>query len=303
MPVRPLRTFALLVAAAVLAGAAVAPVAAQAEEPGTVTVTAQDYYFEGLPTSVPVGTQLALTNAGTEFHELALARINDDVTESLEELLALPEAEVMTKVTIMQPLFAAAGTTAEGTLSLDQEGRYVALCSIPQGTAGTIELPDPAASPDPSFVPEGLGEGPPHMALGMIQEFTVTAPGSTPGPLLPVTGTPAETGGEARTIELEETVAMQIVQDGTQVTSLNVAIGETIRFVITNTAGFDHNFYIGTPDQLANNQVDGLPGVPANQQGVQEFIWTVPENAAELEFACTVAGHYTLMKGNFVVGG
>ena len=38
--------------------------------------------------------------------------------------------------------------------------------------------------------------------------------------------------------------------------------GETITFSITNTAGYAHNFWIGTDQQLMTNQVQGLPGLP-----------------------------------------
>jgi hypothetical protein len=178
-----LRRVLLLAAGLALAVPVAAPVAAQTEG-GVIVVTAHDYYFEGLPTSVPVGTQLGFTNQGAEFHELALARKNDGVTETWDELLALPEEEALAKVTVFAPLFAAAGAAAEGTVTLEQEGQYLALCFIPQGSAGTIELPDPNATPDPSAPPPaGLGSGPPHFLLGMRQEFTVTAPGTSPGPL------------------------------------------------------------------------------------------------------------------------
>jgi hypothetical protein len=178
---RALRPAGVLVASLILASLAIGPATAQED---VTLVTAHDYYFEGLPTSVPAGTALGFTNAGAEFHELALARKNDGVTETWDELLALPEEEVLAKVTVLAPLFAAAGATAEGTIALDQEGEYIALCFIPQGSAGSIEIPDPAASMDPNAPPpEGLGSGAPHFLLGMRQEFAVTAAGSSPGPL------------------------------------------------------------------------------------------------------------------------
>jgi plastocyanin len=180
---RTLRAAVPLAIGMALAMAAITPAAAQSGE-GVTLVTAHDYYFEGLPTSVPLGTELAFTNEGAEFHELALARKNDGVTETWEELLALPEEESLAKVTVMAPLFADAGAAAEGTILLEQEGEYLAICFIPQGTSGTIELPDPNASPDPNApAPAGLGEGAPHFLLGMRQEFIVTAPDTTPGPL------------------------------------------------------------------------------------------------------------------------
>ena len=33
-------------------------------------------------------------------------------------------------------------------------------------------------------------------------------------------------------------------------TSIEVVAGETLQFEVDNVAGFDHNFWIGTPDQL-----------------------------------------------------
>jgi hypothetical protein len=148
-----------------------------------VTVTGSEYAFGDLPASVPVGTSLAFTNTGAEVHELILARKNDGVTESWEELLALPDEEALQKVTTVGPLFAApgeaaafgigpTGPTSMTALTVDQPGDYLALCAIPQGMT---ELPDfgaaaPSAGPATSMAPQG----PPHFVLGMFQEFTVT---------------------------------------------------------------------------------------------------------------------------------
>ena len=54
---RTLRAAVPMVVGIVLAVAAVTPAVAQTEE-GVTLVTAHDYYFEGLPTSVPAGTEL-----------------------------------------------------------------------------------------------------------------------------------------------------------------------------------------------------------------------------------------------------
>lgn len=283
-----LRPFALGLTLALVGGSLAAPVAAQSDGASTIRVTAQDYFFEGLPTSVPADTSLELYNAGVEIHELLVVRKNDGVTETWEELLALPEEEVMAKVSILGPLMAATEQLAESAITLEQEGEYLAICFIPQGMT---EMPGPDT--DPADLPDGL----PHFMLGMIQEFVVTAPGSTPGPL------PSAPPAAGRVIELEMTSAMQIHQDGVQITELNVAIGETITFRIENTAGFDHNFFIGPDERLAVDDVDGLPGIPTYIEGVGEFTWVVPENAGEMYFGCTVPGHYQLMNGTFVVGG
>jgi hypothetical protein len=172
---------------------AAAPVAAQSEAPAAsgevVQVTGVEYKFTGLPTSLPAGTSLGLVNAGAEVHELVLVRIDDDVTATLEELLAMPEDPMEAGLVEMigtMPLFAAPGETAEGTLPLEREGRYVVLCMIPQGLTDMAVLEQLGPDADPSAIPaevQLLLANPPHLALGMIQEFTVTAAGSAPGPL------------------------------------------------------------------------------------------------------------------------
>jgi hypothetical protein len=136
-----------------------------------------DYHFGGLPTSVPVGTVISFQNQGAELHEIVVFRKNDGVTQSFEELLQLPDDEALQYVTMVgeMPLFAAPGAMAEGTLTIPQEGEYIALCFVPQGFT---ELPAPDASIDPALM-----AAPPHFALGMVQTFTVTAAGTEVGPL------------------------------------------------------------------------------------------------------------------------
>ena len=214
------RTLALVGAAALLAVSA-APVVAQDEattddamdmEGLTVEVGAVEYAFTGLPTSVPAGTTLTFTNNGAEIHELVLARIADGVTESLEELLGMeaegrdPMAEgLVTMVGGGQPLIAVPGQTAEGSFTLAEEGRYVALCFVPTGLEmeKLIELGiDPSAlgpDTDPStfspeaqaFMEEIMGN-PPHLAMGMVQELVVTAEGTEVGPVAADEGMAAE---------------------------------------------------------------------------------------------------------------
>ena len=162
-----------------------------------------EYAFTRLPTSVPAGTTLTFTNEGAEIHEIVVNRLADGVTETFEELMALNAsgvdlaAEGYIDTDFGDPiLLAVPGQTGEGSITLEQEGRYVALCFIPSGMemAKLIELGvDPSTlgpDTDPSTlspeVQEFLGEvmaNPPHMAQGMIQEFVVTAAGTEVGPL------------------------------------------------------------------------------------------------------------------------
>jgi hypothetical protein len=174
-----------------------------------IMVTAYEYGFGDLPTSVPAGTSLGLRNIGAELHEMILVRKNDGVTESWDELLALPEEEAFQKATALGPLFAAPGEAASmgigatgpepmTVITVELEGDYIALCFIPQGVT---EMPDfgaeAASSPGASAAADPAPEGPPHFVLGMRQEFTVTSAGSSPGPIPSVAAPapPSETPG------------------------------------------------------------------------------------------------------------
>ena len=65
----------------------------------------------------------------------------------------------------------------------------------------------------------------------------------------------AAAGGTAdspRVVNISANAALQFLdEDGTLLNSIGVTPGETIEFVIDNTAGFDHNFWIGTAEELA----------------------------------------------------
>lgn len=292
------RSLALFAATVALGTLAVAPAVAQSPVPAasgpTITVVATDHAFGGLPTSVPAGTALALDNQGAEVHELLVARKKAGVTESWDELLALPDAEATEKVDIFGPIFAEPGAVAEGTIVLDEEGEYIALCFVPQGMTA---IPSGPPAPDASF-------GPPHVMLGMRQEFTVTAAGTEVGPL-PSTGTPEASApaAEVRIIELVATASLQFTDPaGTQVTQIAVTPGETVTFKVTNGAGFAHNFYIGTDQQLMNAANAEMVGIPDFSEGTQEVTWTVPADITGLKFGCTVPGHYQIMQGTFVAG-
>ncbi len=165
---RVTRFLALLLAAAVMtacsaAGATASPTATAVESTSaasgdTITVTGRDYAFDGLPDTVPVGTQLAFTNASTdEVHLLVVVRKNDDVSRTLEDLLKNgTEEEQQTMTTEAGELEAMPGGDADGTITLDEPGEYLALCPIPVGSM---------ASPDETAVP--------HFMKGMYQSFTV----------------------------------------------------------------------------------------------------------------------------------
>ena len=212
------RTLALVAAAALLLVSA-APVMAQDEattddtmdmEGLSVEVGGVEYAYTGLPTSLPAGTELTFRNDGAELHELIVARIADDTTEPLEELLAMGEAAIeQGKVEIIggEPLIANPGEVADGSLSLEREGGYVALCFVPQGLVpeqleewGVTENTPPEEWPAEA---QAILANPPHLAAGMIQEFVVTAEGTEVGPL-PGGDTEEEAAEEESAPEEEE---------------------------------------------------------------------------------------------------
>lgn len=116
-------------------------------------VSGIDYAFEGIPATVAGGlTAITFTNAGDEPHEMVLFAKGEGVTESFDDLLALPEEEVGDKVVPVggvSPIEAGDSDTALVDL---EPGEYMAICFLPVG---------------------GGDEGPPHFLEGMKSEFTV----------------------------------------------------------------------------------------------------------------------------------
>jgi hypothetical protein len=146
-----------------------------------IDVTASEYQFEGVPTEIPAGPAIiSLENAGEQVHEFIVMRINDDVTLSVEELLALPEEESEAMVTPAAFAFSFPGDVAFTTTDLTP-GRYVALCFLPEGATPEVlmqleelGLDGPEATlPAGETIPPELQVGPPHFTKGMVHEFTV----------------------------------------------------------------------------------------------------------------------------------
>ena len=79
--------------------------------------------------------------------------------------------------------------------------------------------------------------------------------------------------------------------------------GETIIFQIDNTAGFEHDFWIGTDSELSAPNSTTDVGIPAWSSGVQTLEWVVPADVSGLKFGCTIPGHYYTMQGTFSMDG
>lgn len=134
-----------------------------------IEVVGTDYAFSDVGATLTGPVSFTFKNEGQDVHELVLVRKNDDVTETFQELLAMPEEASAEKIGFMGVAMAAPGATAPETIAADQPGQYLMVCLIPQGTTSI-----PSMAPDASGPPEGLGDGPPHFTLGMLREFTMT---------------------------------------------------------------------------------------------------------------------------------
>jgi hypothetical protein len=118
----------------------------------TVDVLAREYAFDDLPSQLDAGmTSFALTNRGVEDHEIVIFRRADGVSESLDELLELPEEEAFSKIEFTGVAFGGPGSTTYTAVDL-QPGTYFVVCFIPVG---------------------GGEDGPPHVMEGMSGTFTV----------------------------------------------------------------------------------------------------------------------------------
>ena len=120
-------------------------------------VKAADYAFQGVPNELDRGvTSFEFENGGTEVHEMVLFRRNDGVTETVEQLLAMPEEEVETKTTMVAATGGAPGATEYAIAELS-EGTYAMLCFVPEGTTSE----------------DAYTDGQPHFMRGMVFEFSV----------------------------------------------------------------------------------------------------------------------------------
>ncbi len=121
------------------------------------TVEADEYAYDGLPPTLPAGTvRVELENTGDEAHEMIVLVRQPGVTETYDQILALPDDQIEGKVDFV------GGTSAnpDGTSYLVASmpvGDYLFVCTFGKGTT---DDEDPA-------------DGEPHFTLGMKQEVKV----------------------------------------------------------------------------------------------------------------------------------
>ncbi len=144
---------------------------------GTKTVTAADYQFKNLPSSVKAGTTLTLKNESTkELHEMVVMRLPDGEKRSAADLVKLPEAEGEAlfsgppAAVLLAPPGDAEMIKAVGDGKLTEKGRYLVICAIPTGADPAAYLEAAEKSGDG---PPQVAGGPPHLTQGMFGEITV----------------------------------------------------------------------------------------------------------------------------------
>lgn len=141
-----------------------------------IAVTAVDYRYQDLPDDISAGSTLTLRNdSDAEIHELVALRLADDETRTVDDLLALPQAELEALFTAPPALVLIAppgetGFAAVGDGALSEPGRYAVVCFIPTGADPDTYLD--ALQQNPGQPPQVEG-GPPHFTAGMSSEIQV----------------------------------------------------------------------------------------------------------------------------------
>ena len=160
-----------------------------------VDVLATEYEFGGLPEELAAGpTVVRLTNDGEEVHEIVVFQRLEGTTESIEELLALPEEEAFSKIAPVNGAVVMPGEDGAFVADL-APGNYIALCFLPVGNtpemvAEMMAAPEGTAPMGTESMGTGMdmdmGTAPagtepvPHFMEGMVQEFTVVDGAAAP---------------------------------------------------------------------------------------------------------------------------
>jgi mono/diheme cytochrome c family protein/uncharacterized cupredoxin-like copper-binding protein len=199
-----------------------------------------------------------------------------------------------------------------GPLNYEQINDIIAFITASKDVTWTYQPPAPApgatAPPpvvvhgwrDPNYKPPADAPSVPacwRNPSGVIGAAPATSAASS----APATITNPGTAASPRIIKLDETASLTITDaSGATVSSIAVKAGETVQFQITNTAGFDHDFYIGTAADLQAGNTASLVGIAPFASGTQTYTWTVPSSGT-LQYACTIPGHYQTMHGDFQI--
>jgi uncharacterized cupredoxin-like copper-binding protein len=120
-------------------------------------VEAINYAYRNLPSTLATGTvRIEMENTATEAHEMVVLNRKPGVTETYDQILALPFEQQETKVDFVNAASADPGKTAYLVATMPA-GDYIFLCSFGKGTTDDDDVKDAE----------------PHFTLGMRQEVKV----------------------------------------------------------------------------------------------------------------------------------
>ena len=180
----------------------------------------------------------------------------------------------------------------------------LAACASETGSQWTFVPSDGSDQGDSTAAPTAPAE--PGASAAPEEPAASEAPAEPSEPVEPTEpeASAQPPSGEARVIEMQADSALRFT-DGTgqPLPTIEVTPGETVVFRIDNTAGFQHNFWIGADAELSVPSATTDVGIPDWSTGVQELEWVVPDDVSDLKFACTVPGHYFTMQGTFTAVG
>ncbi len=154
----------------------------------------------------------------------------------------------------------------------------------------------PDQTADLTFTFDGTGpfgfacHAPGHFEAGMAGYVQLVGPGA------PTLGTK----DNPRIVGLTMSDELKFAPD-----SIDVAKGETIRFVLTNSGEAIHEFQVGPADTVAADEVDGVIVVEKNElgPGSTSAVDYTFDGDGPYAFACHEPGHYENgMKGVIVLG-
>lgn len=132
---------------------------------------------------------------------------------------------------------------------------------------------------------------PGHFEHGMAGYIELVGPGA------PTVGTK----DNPRVVSMNMDDSLKFMPD-----SIQIAKGETIRFVLTNSGTVVHEFQVGPADKVAADEVDGTIVVEKDQldAGSTHALDYTFDGPGPYGFACHEPGHYEAgMKGTVVIGG
>lgn len=153
-------------------------------KPATIEVVAGDYFYEGVPETVPVNTRLSLFNSSVrEFHEMVVFKLDPAEQRTIEELSELTGIELVGPSGFGAPgvgklvsvVFAMPESPQYTYLHdvpvLAEEGRYIIFCNIPTGMDPIEAQNRTSQGPIKDADADGM---PRHYEVGMMTEVVAS---------------------------------------------------------------------------------------------------------------------------------